>query len=1632
MASEKTLSFFVRSIVDEAEKRSGEKVSFFCKEEIELPEKYGATMFSIQVDVLSKTGASRSHRIRWIVPRENIFTDLQGRNWGVPWTLLPDPSQRKEEEKSKGKAPKALWREAWKRKDVPDLNVSLEYPAWYLPALSLFCNVARKENLGVVDVLRLEGRLNALWSGPFGILGRHLRADRVLEDGNPLKKLEAARRLEIKASSEGNGRLRRPHSSHEGRLCPFHTPESKRIGLQLYRSAAMTRRGERREGIDSEDLGSLLSLAVGLVPYVGHSDGPRLLMGGKNMKQAETAILGTEPAKVPGELESSGILREIVEKEHQKRGRLYPYLGINALVAVMPFDGYTYEDGLVVSRDFARKLGMEAQKSTQRLFCTLAMGKKDQGVLLQHRREWEAEMKERCEETFCFGDPLPLPKGILEYAGKEDFQVEYEERKGGILKSVTFRFLQHRFKGKSSKEKAGEGEEHLPVEVEITWHFSISRPLELGDKLTGRHGNKGVVTRIVDTPPRVIIQGRTLDVDLCISPCSILGRKNLGQVAEMVHGLGLWAKKEELLPHDVLVEPSRLMDGKEERGTWQELIGALENAKVLSQGTAEVLVEGRPEPVRAFVGYQYFCRLRHHASAKLQARGTRGPINDMTGQPSSGIPRGGQRLGEMENWAFLSHGTHDGFTGAHALRLLNNIREIPKGPENAEELLEDILYALGYVKEPLPGGKDFSWAPLSRGKEVVISKNEVSDYIRDKRKLDSSHGIISLWSPGRRKKEESPISREEQEEMEREVVQALAECLEKALTEDLLRPRDAKDVLVCWDEASPRGEDFLAPLREVLEKAAQMEEEKREEGVRKKYVPLSGLKLLRCGGIPWAKNIFTWGEESRPLPRASLIRLSGVLYSLANLPADPENGDRSKKEEKREKDFRKVLNGLNGYCRELESLVKGKNGYLRKHCIGRRCNHSGRAVIVPDPTLRVDEVRLPVMMLLEMLQGHSSLQRLGWEEELDALFNRARRGEHLREIAEDCNFVLQEEERSLWALLIRQPSLHRHSLQAFRVSVWEHNVIGLPPLVTPGFNADFDGDTMAVYLPHEEDQRKSRFLSLRKSPGKTGDGVLQLASDKDLALGWCHLSDKRRAELLAEISETSREPFRNAPPEDGGLTLQEYFHALAAQKGEDLWDDLGGLQKELCEASTGAATISPWELQELYEALEPKRNKFPEVLSRELVKGESEEDFVKALKTFEEETEGFIKEWLEGHRNFSLARLVLGKARGKAKDLRQIGAFLGYQERYVGDEEGIPPKEGWIQGSLWGGLSAEELFIYSYASRDAMASKKLAVAPAGHLTWKLAEGLYNLILKDGLCRSGKGILLEWNRKENALTVLRIGDETYEEPLRLPGKVEEALENLAWGRVPLGMERGLGREDLRGLVSSWNDEKETSSLAEDLRKHLEEQGGRLLLRSPLTCSYAEKGSLCAGCYGADMARKPFDLPGRTEPLSLLPPGTPVGLTAAEAIGERGTQLAMKRFHQVGGTSDGDRLQRLDRLFVWRTPVNRKQPTQAERFKTLIEILTQKKKREEGKGEDIERYKELPQQMIHFETALLFPKGLHMAATAPELPLPLRMIRDVQEIWKGPHESPEEVRGNLKGAIFSLKNRDAEETPKGGER
>lgn len=417
---------------------------------------------------------------------------------------------------------------------------------------------------------------------------------------------------------------RQNHPSFEGRICPLESPESEMVGLnlQLARDATVDENGFIRPAA-GEEMRAKLGWGIGLVPYLEHNDGVRNMMGAKNLRQA-MPIEGREPSLV----ETGGESRLVERMSRLAKVGIFPdglgrtrdgaeslALGKDMLVAYMPWYGWNMEDAVVVSESVVN----------------------DFAVTVSERQTFPLRPKYHVE--------FLAKKGETIKSGSEIAVIKVEN--GNVCKTITY---------------AEEGEAILkdvvlpkdvrpPFDMTISYTLERRLPLRVGDKLMGRHGNKGVVARIVpEKQMPKLPDGRP--VEILLNPHGVISRMNIGQLLETHEG---WLRH----------HGYRNVDWNDEKAVRE----AFKKTELDECGKATLewtVVEDKSGTTKTVwteapvvVGYQHIVRLCHIPALKAQARrgGMHARYSPSSGQAVHGKRvGGGQRFGEMEVWALAAYG----------------------------------------------------------------------------------------------------------------------------------------------------------------------------------------------------------------------------------------------------------------------------------------------------------------------------------------------------------------------------------------------------------------------------------------------------------------------------------------------------------------------------------------------------------------------------------------------------------------------------------------------------------------------------------------------------------------------------------------------------------------------------------------------------------------------------------------------------------------------------------------------------------------------------------------------------------------------------------------------------------------
>jgi DNA-directed RNA polymerase subunit beta' len=622
---------------------------------------------------------------------------------------------------------------------------------------------------------------------------------------------------------------------------------------------------------------------------------------------------------------------------------------------------------------------------------------------------------------------------------------------------------------------------------------------------------------------------------------------------------------------------------------------------------------------------------------------------------------------------------------------------------------------------------------------------------------------------------------------------------------------------------------------------------------------------------------------------------------------------------------RPVTGPGNRALKSLSDMLKGKQGRFRQNLLGKRVDYSGRSVIVVGPQLKLHQCGLPKQMALELFKPFV-MKRLVDLNHAQNIKSAKRMVERARPVVWD---VLEEVIAEHPVLLNRAPTLHRLGIQAFEPQLVEGKAIQIHPLVCTAFNADFDGDQMAVHLPlSAEAQAEARILMLSSnnilSPA---NGRPITSPTQDMVLGLYYLTMEREGELgegrafgsvaeaimahdqhsvslqakikirLTKTGETiettiGRALFNEALPADypyvdldvtkkqlGAIVdkLAEFYPKVTVAQTLDALKSLGFHWATRAGATIGIEdVVTPPRKKEILESYETQADKV-------------QSQYEKGLITDDERRQELIEIWTkataevgkEMEENFPRVNpvwmMVYSGARGNMMQIRQIAGMRGLVANPKGE---IIPRP--IKANFREGLSVLEYFISTHGARKGLADTALRTADSGYLTRRLCDVAQDVIIREEDCGTDRGLVLPIATRQQAGNLVK----------------HDHVETSVYGRT-------LADDiEVNGTVLA----KAGSDLGDRVIDELVAAGvDEVKIRSVLTCD--SKVGQCAACYGRSLAAG-----------QLVAVGEAVGIIAAQSIGEPGTQLTMRTFH-TGGVAGDDithGLPRIVELFEARTP------------------------------------------------------------------------------------------------------------------
>ena len=603
--------------------------------------------------------------------------------------------------------------------------------------------------------------------------------------------------------------------------------------------------------------------------------------------------------------------------------------------------------------------------------------------------------------------------------------------------------------------------------------------------------------------------------------------------------------------------------------------------------------------------------------------------------------------------------------------------------------------------------------------------------------------------------------------------------------------------------------------------------------------------------------------------------------------------------------------------KSISDMLKGKQGRFRQNLLGKRVDYSGRSVIVVGPKLKINQCGLPKQMALELFKPFV----ISWLIKGEFAHN-IRSATRLIESGEAVVWdALDEAIKGKYVLLNRAPSLHRLSIQSFQPVLVEGKAIQLHPLVCAGFNADFDGDQMAVHLPlSKEAQAEAReLMSATNNLLKPADGAPVLHISQDIVLGNYYLTyDKPQAQTdnvkafssvyeaelaydqgdihlqtpiriyaKGKLRQTTlgRVFFNEILPEDFPYdnnvqtkkqlkkVLAQIFNKYGAEETAKIADRMKGQAFRFATTAAVSTGMTDYvhfdEIAEFVAEGDAKAALISEQFDQGLITEDERYNLtVNAWRNVDNKITAFLQDQL-AHMDTSISMMVNSGARGDISNVKLASAMIGIQVDAANREIELP-----IRSSYTGGLSSLEAFVATRGARKGLIDTALKTADSGYLTRRLVDVAQDVFTVEDAEGDDEGYAIY--RSETEETMIDFSN-------RLAGRY--------------------AAETIPGHVNK--DELITREIADSIDD--DESIQSVKIQSVLSTN--NLNGIPQRSYGVDMSTG-----------KLVGNHQPVGVIAAQSVGEPGTQLTLRTFHN-SGVAGGDITQglpRVEELFEARTP------------------------------------------------------------------------------------------------------------------
>jgi len=1197
-----------------------------------------------------------------------------------------------------------------------------------------------------------------------------------------------------------------------------------------------------------------------------------------NLPLNNKAFLNATPTVKPGDEVGAGDV--LADSNFTRDGTLA--LGTNLRAAYIPWKGYNFEDGIVITEDAAEQLTSEHLH--EYVFKIEGSSELSKAKYRAHKANGlSPELLAMLDDDGVIKKGTKIHKGDPLWAGvrqnKYDPEIITAKRMLKTHKEVLG--FEETWHGDAVGTVIDVVKEGQRVKV----YVKTEEPAQIGDKLTNRHGGKGIITRIIpvsDAPHTA--DGKP--VDILLNPAGVVSRINPSQLLETAA-----AKIADLGKKPYAVDN---FNGENHAVTVKKALA------VAGISDVETLYDPKSKkPLgEVLVGPQYILKLSKQATSQFSARDD--GKYDINRQPLRGGDDGSKSLDMISMYSMLAHGARANLREMATYKAEKNEdfwtwltgtaehtgiqAPPPPKPTFAYRKFEAYLKAAG-VNVERNGSRlvvgpmtDKETASLSNGEvesPVFIYSGKMSEMktgLMDRQIFGGREGTrwghIELAEPIPNPVFETPIKKlidigPKKTELKKAQFEGLirgevfidpetGEFAEQGLTggaafKYLLSKIDVDTELAHWtDEAKKargttklnRAHTKIKYLRALKKLGVRPEDAYLQTKIPVMPPVFRPIIEMADGdlSVPGLNNLYRdiglinnelkWQNEVPFITDAIKAQWRGKLYEGTKALAGFTSPIAYYPEKRRPKGIVEQIKG-----------TSPKTGFFQDKLVSRRQDLVGRGTIIPEPKLGLDEVGLPLDMSWKLyspfvrrrLVVHGGMSP---QEAQEAVADRSAAAAAM----------LTQEMQKRPVILNRAPSLHKFSIMAFKPQVTDGKAIKIPPLVVKGFNADFDGDAMTVHVPILDDAiREAEGMLPSKHLYNPGTGRVMIAPQNESSLGLYLMSKdpKLRKQIAAVLPPKTSKEF------GGKVLTQEVLDGMVKSVADELPNEYGDVVDKLKRLGDDHAynfgvTVS---LNDLLPPIPEKdalfKKTFAEVSALRLDTKKGREAAADKLDAVNEEIDAIVEKSLDKQgNNFRL--MVRSGARGNMNQLKQIVSAPFMVDDHRGNPSPIP-----ITTSFAAGLPFSDYWSTLYGARASAVDKQLQTANPGAFNKDImAAAITNVVSKDD-CMTTEG-------------------------LKLPTESVDVEDRFLSKDIRVG-----------GRVLAKAGDAVTSVMLAELQKRKIEQ---IDVRSPIMCKMP-KGT-CAKCYGLNE-------------FGTLPAiGDNIGAVAGQSLSEPLTQMTMRTFHQGG--------------------------------------------------------------------------------------------------------------------------------------